>query len=320
MYIRSTILFLLSLPLLFSCSGQDELLDSPGNPEEIPAGVSKVVFRSDGQASRRVYIFRKEGDTFRYHSQIDNGWSADGKMTTRLLIGEYKFLFTVPTGEGLDVLPTPLDKTVTWKQLSFAAKTDSDNPENILPVEELFLPEPEVADSMYTIRGGDKKITCTLTRRVSQLEFVLKRGYKKGEGYVPVPYSSGSDILSMMQELQVELSGVARQCNYARTSGTATMQQTYAAADNNGIDDDGFATFTGPFVFPPVDNQEIDLKITLVPKKGAPYAPLHLKGKLETNKKLVVNLWLNSASFSIGVTYENKDITQRTDGDSGRWE
>ena len=68
MYIRSTILFLLSLPILFSCSGKDELSDSPGNPEEIPAGVSKVVFRSDGQASRRVYIFRKEGDTFRFHS------------------------------------------------------------------------------------------------------------------------------------------------------------------------------------------------------------------------------------------------------------
>lgn len=316
---RSTILFLLSLPLLFSCSGQDELSDSPGNPEEIPAGVSKVVFRSNDQASRRVYIFRKEGNEFRYNSTIDNGWSADGKMITRLLVGDYKFLFTLPSGEGLDVLPAPFDNTVTWEDLYFEAKADPDDAESILPVEELFLPAPAVADSVYAIRGKDE-IKCTLTRRVSQIEFVLKRGHKEGEAYVSQPYESGSNILDRVKELQVEISGVARECNYAKTSGEAKMQQTYTAGDKSDIDKDGFATFTGPFVFPPADNSEINLNVTLVSITGASYEPLPLKGKLEANRKLIVTLWLNPATFDVKVTFHTGPITKRTDGDSGVWQ
>lgn len=314
---RSTILFLLSLPILFSCSGQDELSDSPGNPEEIPAGVSKVVFRSNDQASRRVYIFRKEGNEFRYNSTIDNGWSADGKMTTRLLVGEYKFLFTLPSGEGLDVLPTTLDNTVTWDKLRFVAKADPKDAQTILPVEELFLPEPAVADSVYAIRGKDE-IKCTLTRRVSQVEFILKRGYKKEGTYVSRPYASGSDILDIIEGFEVEISGVARECNYAKTSGNAKIQQTYRADDKSDIDKDGFATFTGPFVFPPADNSEINLNVTLIPSVGASYKPLSLKGKLEANRKLIVTLWLNY--FDVGVTFHTEPITKRTDGDSGIWQ
>lgn len=316
---RSTILFLLSLPILFSCSGQDELSDSPGNPEEIPAGVSKVVFRSNAQASRRVYIFRKEGDEFRYNSTIDNGWSADGQMTTRLLLGDYKFLFTLPSGEGLDVLPIPLDNTVTWEDLYFAAKADPDNTQRILPVEELFLPAPAVADSVYAIRGGDE-IKCTLTRRVSQVEFVLKRGYKEGETYVSQPYASGSNILDRVKGFEVEISGVARECNYAKTSGKAKIQQTYKADDKSDIDKDGFATFTGPFVFPPADNSAINLNVTLVSITGASYKPLSLKGKLEANRKLIVTLWINPPVFDVKVTFHTEPITKRTDGDSGIWQ
>ncbi len=316
---RSTILILLFLPMLFSCADQEEPVTSgSGQPEDIPAGIARVSFAS-GSPSRCVYIFRREGNTFRYDSMIDTGWSADGKLTARLLVGDYKFLFLKPLNGQIDVLPASLDKAVTIDQLRFAAQEDATHPGGILPVEELFLPQPEVADSVYTIQGEDK-IECTLQRRVSQLEFVLNRGYKDGDNYVAQPYEAGENILQTVKELRVEISGVARESNYLGTSGEGTVFCQYAASDRQSIDEQGFATFTGPFVFPPANGGDVHLAITLVPLSGPAYPTLQLPGKIEANRKLVVNLWLSASYFDIGVTIDNLPISGRTDGDSGMWE
>lgn len=315
---RSIILILLSLPLLFSCSDQEEAIAPAGPQEVIPAGISEVTFKS-GPLPQRVYIFRKEGNAFRYDSTLDGGWSDDGKMTARLLIGDYKFLFTGPLRSQVNVLPAPLDKTVTFEQLRFVSQAAPGQPENILPAEELFLPEPDIADSVYTIRGGDK-IECTLKRRVSQLEFALNRGYKEGDEYVPQPYAEGHNILEMIGEIRVEISGVGRECNYLGTSGEGTLSCQYEAAQRDNIDSQGFATFTGPFVFPPAGGGDVHLAITLISVSGKAYPTLHLTGKLETNRKLIVTLWLSSSYFDIGVTIHNLPISGRTDGDSGVWE
>lgn len=315
---RSTILILLSLPLLFSCSGQEGLTDSSGEPENIPAGISKVVFKS-GPLPQSIYIFRKEEGVFRYDSTIDGGWSDEGRMTTRLLIGNYKFLFTSPLSGQVNVLPTPLDKTVTFEQLRFVSQTVPGQTENILPAEELFLPEPAIANSVYTIRGGEE-IECTLKRRVSQLEFALNRGYKEGDEYVPQPYAEGHNILETIKEIRVEVSGVGRECNYLGTSGTGNISCTYAASERESIDSQGFATFEGPFVFPPADDGEVHLAITLIPVSGEAYPTLQLTNRLEVNRKLMVNLWLSSSYFDIGVTIHNLPISGKTNGDSGVWE
>lgn len=315
---RSTILILLSLPLLFSCSGQEGLTDSSGEPENIPAGISKVVFKS-GPLPQSIYIFRKEEGVFRYDSTIDGGWSDEGRMTTRLLIGDYKFLFTSPLSGQVNVLPTPLDKTVTFEQLRFVSQTVPGQTENILPAEELFLPEPAIANSVYTIRGGEE-IECTLKRRVSQLEFALNRGYKEGDEYVPQPYAEGHNILETIKEIRVEVSGVGRECNYLGTSGTGNISCTYAASERESIDSQGFATFEGPFVFPPADDGEVHLAITLIPVSGEAYPTLQLTNRLEVNRKLMVNLWLSSSYFDIGVTIHNLPISGKTNGDSGVWE
>lgn len=315
---RSSIIILLSLPLLFSCSGQEGFTDPPGPQEIVPAGASEITFNS-GPLPQRVYIFRKEGNTFRYASTLEGGWSDEGKMTTRLLIGDYKFLFTGPLSGQIDVLPAPLDKTVTFEELRFVSQTAPGQAENILPAEELFLPEPDIANSVYTIRGGEE-IDCTLKRRVSQLEFVLNRGYKEGDEYVPQPYAEGHNILETIREIRVEVSGVGRECNYLGTSGTGHISCTYAASERESIDSQGFATFKGPFVFPPADDGEVHLDITLIPVSGEAYPTLQLKSRLETNRKLMVNLWLSSSYFDIGVTIRNLPISGRTEGDSGVWE
>lgn len=315
---RSTILTLLSLPLLFSCSGQEELTNSSGRPEDIPAGISRVTFRS-GPLPQRVYVFRKDGDVFRYDSTLDSGWTDEGKMTTQLMIGDYKFLFTGPLNGQVNVLPAPLDETVGFEQLRFVSPTDPGQPGNILPPEELFLPEPDVADSVYTIRGGDE-IECTLKRRVAQLGFVLNRGYKEGDEYVPQPYAEGDNILKTIGEIRVEISGAGRECNYLNTSGEGTISCTYATSQRESIDPQGFATFPGPFVFPPAGDGDIHLAITLISVSGEAYPTLQLTSKLEANRKLMVNLWLGSSYFDIGVTIRNLPISDRTEGDSGGWE
>lgn len=314
---RSTILFLLSLPLLFSCSEQEELAtDGSNGAENIPAGISRVSFISDSQ-SQCVYIFRKEDGSFRYDSKMDSGWSEDGTRVANLLIGDYKFLFTDTQDGQLDVLPASLDESVTLDRLRFVARTDAAHEGGILPVGELFLPKPEVADSVYAIRGNDK-IKCTLHRRVSQLEFILRRGYKKDGMYVEQPYTGGENILEKVQVLQIEIAGVARECNYEKFSGEGTVFQTYLA-DEGVIDDQGFATFTGPFVFPPADGKEVNLKITVTVPSNKDYSPLSLTGKLNANQKLEVNLWFTPSAFEIGVTIVRKPLSGQTDGDMGVW-
>lgn len=315
---RSTIIILLSLPLLFSCSGQEGFTD-PSDPQEVtPAGTSEVTFNS-APLPQCVYIFRKEGNVFRYDSTLNGGWSDEGKMTARLLIGDYKFLFTGPLNGQVNVLPAPLDKTVGFDQLRFVSQTSPGQPENILPAEELFLPEPDVADSTYSIRGGDV-IECTLKRRVSQLGFVLNRGYKEGDEYVPQPYAEGRNILETIGEIQVKISGAGRECNYLGTSGEGTISCSYAAAGRDSIDSRGFAVFTGPFIFPPAGDGDLHLAITLIPVSGPGYPTLQLTSKLEANRKLLVTLWLSSSYFDIGVTIRNLPISGRTEGDSGVWE
>lgn len=319
---RLTIKFLLFLPLLFSCTEQEELTtgSESGIPQDnTPAGVARVAFKS-GPQPQCVYIFRKDGNDFRYDSMINSGWSADGKMTARLLVGEYKFLFTGPADNRTSVLPATLSPAVTIEQLYFAAQTDNGQPNGILPVGELYLPTPDVADSVYTIRGGDD-IECTLQRRVSQLTFAVRRGYKGDDGsYIPLPYEEGHNILERIKELRVEISGVARQCNYLRTSGGGTIYGTYNGTEAAELDEQGFATFTGPFVFPSATKTEADLKITPVSASGEALQTLELSGKLEANRQLEVNLWLNPSNFDIGITINTLPITDRTDGDAGIWE
>lgn len=319
MSIRFIILSLISLPLMFSCSEQEELTNSSDQSKEnFPAGISRVAF-TGGPQSQCVYIFRKEGNDFRYHSTINSGWSADGKMTARLLIGDYKFLFTGPLDGQTEVLPSALTSSITPDQLRFAAKTDDVQTNYILPVGELFLPEPDIADSVYTIRGNDE-IECTLKRRVSQLEFVLRRGYKNAGKYVALPYSDGHNVLEKISALQIEIVGVARDCNYRNTSGEGNTLCNYLASNCDNIDAQGFATFAGPFVFPPAGNTEVMLKITPVSSSGVSYPTLTLPGTLEANRKLEVNLWFNPSYYDIGVTIHNRPITERTDGDTGIWE
>lgn len=318
MRMRSIIFILLSLPLLFSCSDQERLPDSPGEQENIPAGIARVAFRS-GPLPQSVYIFRKEGNVFRYDSTLKDGWSAEGKMTARLPIGDYKFLFTGPLDGEIDLLPASLDKTVTPEQLRFVSRPVPEQGEYLLPPAELFLPEPDVADSVYEIRGEDV-IECTLKRRVSQIGFVLKRGYKEGNEYVPLPYTEGHDILETIGKIQVKISGVGRECNYLGTSGEGTIFCEYEASRRDSVDSQGFAAFGGPFVFPPAANGDVRLAITLTSVEGDKYPALELTSKLEANRKLMVNLWLGSSYFDVGVTIHNVPISGKTAGDTGAWE
>lgn len=316
---RLQLIFLLFLPVIISCSEQEELTYSAYEQESIPAGIAKVSFRNGEQSPQCVYVFRKDGNSFRYDSKIDTGWSAEGELITRLAVGEYKFLFTGPLNGRLDVLPASLNHSVTIEQLRFVSQTDPTDAEGILPAEELFLPEPQIADSVYSIRGGDK-ISCSLRRRVAQLDFILKRGFKEGDTYIPLPYKDSHNILEMVKELRVEISGVARECNYSHTSGAGNVFCSYDASTPNNIDTQGFATFNGPFVFPPNDGKEVRLTLSLISWSGHTFQPLQLVSKLEANRKLQVNLWLNSSSFDIGVVIHNLPISERTEGDSGVWE
>lgn len=316
---RSTILFFLSLPLLFSCSEQEALTtDGSNGAENIPAGMSRVSFISDSP-SQCVYIFRKEGSEYRYDSMMDSGWSENGTMVTNLLIGDYKFLFANFSEGQLNVFPSSLDGTVTLDQLRFVARPDTEHEECILPVGELFLPEPNVADSVYSIQGNNE-IKCTLHRRVSQLEFMLKRGYKNSNEFVDQPYGEGEgNILEKLKELHVKISGVARECNYEKVSGEGTVVQTYSAEKQGSVNEQGFVTFTGPFVFPPANDKKIVLEITAVSPSGETYQTVSLSPALEPNRKLEVNLWFTSSGHEIGITLIRKPLSGQTDGDMGVW-
>lgn len=310
---------------LLSCTDRitevEELEIGGGEMQSAP-----VTFRAGTVGNVSLFIFRKTGDRFVYQSEIDKGWSTDGMITVSMEKGDYRFLFVSSDRTATTLTPYPLQTDTDLEEIRWNALPDPDHKGKILPVNEVFLPDPEDAIREYSIRGGET-VSCILKRAVSRLLLVLKRGHKENDGYVPEPYPAGENILQDIQEVRLTMSGIGTSANLHGTEGSGALSTTFVEADKDGFTDEGFVSFTGPFFFPPADNETVRVAVNLIPKDGMAGTTIRkvVTGQVKKNQCLRVVLWIGAGDEPqgdrvIGVTVDTRPISDETEGDKGIWE
>lgn len=311
--------------ILFSCSESriTEMEDVIGGGEtpSVP-----VTFRTEAVTDVSLYIFRKKGDLFLYQSEINKGWTTDGRVTIQMDKGDYQFLFVKSDGQGTELSPSPLQTDNRLEEIHFNALSDPLQEGGVLPVNELFLPEPEAATRIYSIRGGET-VSCTLKRAVSRLLLMLKRGHADNAVYVPDPYPFGENILQKIRKIEVTISGVGTSADLFGTKGSATLSTTFSEANKDSLTQEGFAAFTGPFFFPSSSGGPVEVSVSIYPKDESSEKMIRrvVSGEVKKNEQLCVVLWIEpetkpEENWSIGLTVDTRPISEETEGDKGVWE
>lgn len=310
---------------LFSCSDRIAEMEEQGTDGKETQSIP-VTFKAGNSSGVSLCIFRNIGDRFLYQSEIDKGWSTDGKVTVSMEKGNYRFLFVRSDGTGSVRTPDPLQTDTPLEDIRFNALPNPSQEGEILPVNELFLPEPDAATRIYAIQGGET-VTCTLKRAVSRFLLVLKRGHVENGLYVPEPYSEGDHILKYIEKAEVTISGVGTSADLYGTKGTAALSTAFLEADKDSLTAEGFAAFTGPFFFPPAEDGSVEVSATLFPKDETNGKTIRkvVNGQVKKNEQLQVVLWIEAGNEPhgdrvIGMTVDTQPISNETEGDKGIWE
>lgn len=304
------------LLLATACNNDEEDISTHNDPSL----KQNIVTFSPGMNNVSVLIFGKEEDnSFKYQKSIGSGWSADGKLTTELLRGYYKFLFVKSAGLSTHVSQLTGSK---FEDFKFVAIPQTGKDGYVLPVDEIWLPQTvSMADTIYEVL---EPITVknTLKRAVSQINLHVKRGDKDNGDYVPLPFASGENIMQSIKDIVIDVSGVAKELTIHGTTGTANTLYTF---DNGYTTDNlGFVSFKGPFVFPSSTNQDAEIEITvnIAGNNSSPATSkiINVDGPLRKNETIEITLWFTSTYKLIEITVDTTFMSTPKDGDMGIWE
>lgn len=339
-----TILFSSLLLLSAAACTVEEIRTDENRPE------GTVNFDTRGPADHiSVLIFRQQPDnTYRYQEKFVPTWttytpaspnagSEYYRATKNLLIGDYEFLFYNQSSVSNTTITSLGAGSTQMNDIRFSAVADgAAGAGYYLPVDETWLPETTTAaHTPYSITGtANPTVEAKLTRAVAQVEIVLKRGTESGGVYTPVPFSTG-DIRDIIGSVTLDLENLGTTVDYAGTGldANAKTKVTLSTANTTitTVDADGFATITGPFVFPnnnpAVTEVDFDLALGITPAAAATYTGTYTgygSGTVERNKKLQITVWFTASGgvstqdIKIEVVYG--DLGNPTAGDSGIWE
>lgn len=267
-----------------------------------------------------VLIFSKIGNDFIYRKSIDSGWSEDGKVNTRLQLGDYKFLFVKTPSINTVLTPELTGSNVKLEDISIRLKEDASQEGYYLEADEIFLPESaESADRIYKITGGET-VHGKLTRAVSQIVLKLNRAANNNGVYEPLPYDNNVNIMNQVRQVKMNISGVGKVLSLSGSQGYAnTLYETNRA---DSITPDGFAVLNGPLVFPAVQGTEANVDITILPMDGSAFPEFRtqVSGAVERNKKLIITLWVTATYRLVDINVNTEPISKAEDGDTGVWE
>lgn len=303
-----------------ACSNEGAYIESSLGEELNSVNSKAVTFSGAEMDGVSVLIFGHSNNGFKYLRSINTGWSVDGKVSTLLEIGTYKFLFLKYISVNTTFYPNSLNTSTNFEDIKIVAKEDPLNNGYLIPVDELWLPETEaMADETYLI-NNPTTVYNTLKRAVSQVQLNIKRGYNKGTTIAPYPFSDGKNIMDNIKEIKLDIAGVGEAVTISGGEGSSKTQYSSQAATE--ITTEGYAVFEGPLVFPNGTGANSSVKITIVPKDGSafPVMTADVEGLLERNKKLEITLWLTSTYKFINVTVKTEPISESEDGDLGIWE
>jgi len=318
-FIRS-ILLILILSIVVACSNEEAIIEDSLGDKLNSENNKAVTFSETTMDGVSVLIFGHNNSEFRYIRKIDTGWSADGKVSTLLEIGTYKFLFLKYNKVNTTFYPDPLTTNSTFDDIRIEAKADPDNAGYVLPVDELWLPETETMANKTYLINNPTTIQNKLKRVVSQVQLNINRAYKSGEAFVPLPYSGGENIMDNIKEIKLDIDGVGEFVTIS--GGNGLSKTTFISSSSDEITDDGYAIFNGPLVFPNGSGENTSVNITITPKNDSPFPVMTAtaEGLLERNKKLEITLWLTSTYKFINITVDTEPISESEDGDTGIWE
>lgn len=311
------IFYLILLGTAVACSGREEETTLPPAPV---AATQNIRFSSEAVTDYTVSAFREGGNGFVYLNSFASSGRTDGRTDIQLPVGNYKFL--VATGYGHSILLSPQSPeqgTTRFEELKFVAQTTDGS--NLQAGEELFLPDTLV-DSVYRLQTATT-IELNLERAMAQTLLYIKRGRKTGENqFVAIPYEQDS-IVRYFSQIDLQLENVASSIDvYGTPEGEASMRLEYPATAYDSITSEGFAAYTGPFFFPPIEKKPLQFLVKLLPSADSPQPELSLTstGKVGRNERLVITVWITNDWNFIGVTADTHPIQKEQDGDTGIWD
>jgi len=304
--------------LTSACSNDDNQELSLEDPTLINA---EMVTFSQLTDNVSVLIFGKnENEEFIYKRSINSGWSSEGKVSTNLERGDYKFIFIKSAGISTSISPVLEKEKSLFDNFSINSTPDGQNAGYILPVDEIWLSDDiNETNRIYEIRE-ETVIKSQLKRIVSQVVLNLKRGYVRDGEFIPLPFINNQDIAEFIQEVKFDISGVGKTANLEISSGFSNT--TFSTNQIKEITEDGFASYEGPFVFPPDQGRESNVELVITPVSGSSFSEIRktLPGLLEKNKQLVITLWITGDYNLFSITVDTAPITDSEEGDKGIWE
>ncbi|MDR2947753.1 MAG: FimB/Mfa2 family fimbrial subunit [Prevotella sp.] len=304
--------------LLTACSNKDEDVFDHGNPTLDHK--SEAITFSQEMGGVSVLIFNESNDNFKYLRSIVSGWSTDGKVSTRLNLGKYKFLFLKSAGTSTSLYPASFDDNTSFDDIKIIAKTDTQNENYVLPVDEIWLPETEeLAKTIYTI-VDETTVQNKLTRAVSQIIVHVKRVANESGKITELPFPPGKNITDDIKEIKLDINGVGEAVNIRGGIGSTKTKDILDEVTD--IDDYGFATYNGPFVFPKETAGQSTINISVIPSEDSVFPDMNtsVNGRLERNKKLEITLLVTATYQLIDITVDTNPMKEIAQGDSGIWE
>ncbi|MDL2319546.1 hypothetical protein LJC45_00230 [Alistipes sp. OttesenSCG-928-B03] len=319
------ILLSFSLLALVACS-----LEERYRGDDAPKGAVDLTTRGPSNGVV-VLAFRKYTDNlYKYWKTLTPNWKLKSGNTytakETLLISNYEFLFYKKVGSNT-TMTTMSAETTKMDDICFYATADAGAGAGYYKgVDEIWLPESSsVAHTEYSITGtSNPLVSAKITRAVSQVEVILKRGTKSGGTYTPKPFATG-DISDIISSVELDISKIGTTINLTGgLNATAKTKVTLASSSGTVDPATGFITLSGPFVFPNKTNEDITVGLNLNAVVPADYPgglATSATGKAERNRKLEITVWLiadNAQSISIEVSYGQMGTP--VDGDTGIWE
>lgn len=304
--------------LLTACSSEDD--NMPGQKDSTLKGKSEAITFTQDVEGVSVLIFNENSNSYDYLRSIVSGWSDDGKVSTRLELGKYRFLFLKSAGIYTSLYPDPLDNDTSFENIKISTKADPENDGYVLPTDEIWLPETEqLAKTIYTI-VDETTVENKLTRAVSQIVVHVKRAANEGGKITELPFPSEKNITENIKEIRLDINGVGEAINIGGGIGSTKTKDILNVATE--VDGKGFATYNGPFVFPNATAAETTVNISVAPSEDSifPEMKTTVKGLLERNKKLEITLLVTSTYQLIDIVVDINPMTEISEGDSGIWE
>lgn len=311
--------YLILLGAVVACAEKEEEIVSSPTPATATRNIS---FLNESMTDYTISAFREENNGFVFLNTFSSSGNADGRAEIQLPVGNYQFL--VATGYGGSILQFPQlpeQGNTQFNEMKFVAQPIENNETNLQAGEELFL-QDNLADSVYQLYTATT-IQLNLKRAVSQATLFIKRGRKTGDNqFEAIPYEQDS-IIRYFNQIELRLENVGTSLDIHNNSdGEASMITKYPAAAYDSITKEGFATFTGPFFFPPKEKKPLQLEVKLYPAEDSPQPELSLTttGKVGRNERLVITVWITNDWNHIGISADTQPIHIEKEGDTGIWD